>query len=143
MSFLGLRALRAPLLRPLGARALATPPRPSNALAGVASDLMPSSLREPSDPDAWWRGNELTQHYGKPGNQYTGRSVPVRHFQASYAMMQAMLNRSGATFEHRNSEYYEKPSLQRVRLASQRNRRRFQENIRKRVQLVQSLRSRK
>ncbi|GMK55991.1 hypothetical protein CspeluHIS016_0210470 [Cutaneotrichosporon spelunceum] len=147
MSLLGLR-LRAPL-RPF-TRAFATPPkstRPApasgNALAGVASDLVPASLREPADPDAWWRGNDLTQQYGKPGNQYSGRSMPVRNFIAQFRTMQGNLRRSGIADEFRRVEYYEKPSAERVRLASIRNRRRFQENIRKRVQLVQALRSRK
>ncbi|BEI85878.1 hypothetical protein CcaverHIS002_0601650 [Cutaneotrichosporon cavernicola] len=142
MSLLGLR-LRASL-RPLGARAISTPPqRPANPLASVAGDLMPSSLREPADPDAWWRGNDLSQHHGKPGNQYTGRSMPVRNFIAQFRMLQGSLKRSGITNEFRRVEYYEKPSAERVRLASERNRRRFQENIRRRVQQVQALRSRK
>jgi hypothetical protein len=90
---------------------------------------MPSSLRESEDPDKWWRGNDLAVHYGKPGNQFTGRSLPSRNFQATFGALSGLLSRSGALKEHKALEWYEKPSARRVRLNSERHRRRFQENV--------------
>jgi len=58
-------------------------------------------------------------------------------------MLMARLGRNSIKKELRLGEFYEKPSDRKRRLAMERHRRRFQELVRQKVRLVQTIRSRK
>ncbi|KAK4689165.1 small subunit ribosomal protein MRP21, partial [Tremellales sp. Uapishka_1] len=98
----------------------------------------------PPDVDAWWKGS--VKAIGHPGNQYTGRSLPVRStglgFIRTFRRLTTNLRKENIRTELRRAEFYEKPSETRRRLISERHRRRFQEEVRRRVQMVQTIRNR-
>jgi ribosomal protein S21 len=99
-------------------------------LSGI-SHLIPSKVAE-EDPDAWWRKTDITldRNFGKPGNQYTGRSYPVKgNYTTAYQRLSTTLARTGTRAELNRAQYYERPSERKRRLRSHRWRRRFQEEV--------------
>jgi len=95
------------------------------------SHLIPTKAFE-EDPDAWWRKTDhaLNRNLGKPGNQYSGRSVRVgKDYNVAYNKVGSILSRTGTKDEIRRAAYYEKPSERKTRLNSERWRRRFQEMV--------------
>lgn len=86
----------------------------------------------------------MKNHY--VGNQYSGRSITGvnKNFNVETALrrLNITLSRNKIKKELRLNEFYEKPSDKRQRLSRERHRRRFQEVVRKKVQLVQMLRNR-
>lgn len=109
---------------------------------------------------AAWQDRSKSRRAGQTGNQYTGRSVTVFQPRAGASSVEGAASPSAAAInsalrrlnivlsrnkikkELRLGEFYEKPSERRQRLARERHRRRFQDMVRKKVQLVQQLRSR-
>ncbi|KAI5452490.1 hypothetical protein NCC49_000653 [Naganishia albida] len=111
-------------------------------------DSTSSSLDAPTTPEGWWRETYGSRTWSKPGNQYTGRSinVPSKSGEAGVATairrLNGVLMRNRVKRELRLGEYYEKPSERKKRLAVERHRRRFQDLVRQKVQLVQTIRNR-
>lgn len=100
-----------------------------------------------------WRERSKHRPPGEHGNQYSGRTVKVRpsaggatvasaQINSALRSLNVVLSRNKIKKELRLGEFYEKPSERRQRLARERHRRRFQDMVRKKVQLVQQLRSR-
>ncbi|TXT09194.1 hypothetical protein VHUM_02668 [Vanrija humicola] len=107
-----------------------------------ASHLVPDL----PNADAWWRASNLTAGRGFPGTRFSGRSLPSRSgndYAKAYSMLNYRLTAAKVRKEWKQAEYHETPSKRRVRLQSERHRRRFKEMIRERVQQVQLLRARK
>jgi ribosomal protein S21 len=88
-------------------------------------DLMPP---ERSSPTEWWR-TASNNVVGIPNTPFSGRSLPVgsraSDFTVVYRRLQRSIRQSGLKNDIRRAEYYEKPTTKRVRLASERHRRRF------------------
>ncbi|KAL7422454.1 hypothetical protein Q5752_003102 [Cryptotrichosporon argae] len=126
------------------AHARAVPQLPQYAIASPPAGLAASPY-PPSPPGLLGAYPERTLHdLGVPGSAYSGRSSAARGgYAAAYGRVMGALQRAGVRRELRLQEYYEKPSKRKVRLASERHRRRFQEEVRQRVQMVQALRARK
>ena len=103
----------------------------------LASPADLRTLQPASDPDNWWTARQagsLASTSSKlPGNQFSGRSIPVkggRGFTQAYRQLMGVLSRTGVRNDVRNSEFYEKPHVMRNRQKSERHRRRFQEMVR-------------
>ncbi|KAA1471195.1 hypothetical protein DENSPDRAFT_98485 [Dentipellis sp. KUC8613] len=79
-----------------------------------------------------------------PGNAYAGRSVEVKNGAVTDALrrLQATLMRNRVHQELRMTARHEKKGVKRRRLRSQRWRRRFAHEVRKKVQLVNAIRAR-
>ena len=102
----------------------------------IASPADLRTLQPTQDPDNWWTARQagtLASTSSKlPGNQFSGRSIPVkggRGFQQAYRQLMGVLSRTGVRNDVRNSEFYEKPHVMRNRQKSERHRRRFQEMV--------------
>jgi ribosomal protein S21 len=115
------------------ARSTRSTPIPESLIS--AADL--SKFQPTQDPDNWWTARpigSLSSTLNKlPGNQFTGRSIPVkggRGFTQAYRQLMGVLSRTGVRNDVRNSEYFEKPHVMRNRKKSERHRRRFQEMVR-------------
>ncbi|WOO78405.1 uncharacterized protein LOC62_02G001952 [Vanrija pseudolonga] len=96
--------------------------------------------------DAWWRASSLSAGRGFPGTRYSGRSIGMRspaQYNTTYNALGSRLRRANVRKEFKLFEYHETGAKRRVRLGSERHRRRFKEMIRERVQQVQMLRARK
>jgi ribosomal protein S21 len=88
--------------------------------------------------DKWWT-SLVSQGAGgsrtappQPGNQYSGRSIAVGRggdVAGAFRKLSVRLSRTGLKADVRRSEYHEKPSEKKRRLASERHRRRFQEMV--------------
>lgn len=81
----------------------------------------------PGSSTAWWE-RESKSRSGQPGTVNSGRTYPVMRgndFAAQYKKLQIMLSRTGIKSEMKRKEFYESPSEKRVRLGSERHRRRF------------------
>ncbi|CAD6574412.1 MAG: hypothetical protein TREMPRED_001108 [Tremellales sp. Tagirdzhanova-0007] len=92
----------------------------------------------------WWTDASHLR-VGQPGNVYSGRTFPVMRsndFMGQYKRLQSIMLRTGVRRELKRKEYHEGPSEKRVRLASERHRRRFAHMVREKVHLVQLLRNR-
>jgi len=130
-----LRAIRRPLVltiratstdpsssaTPTGSNPSSTPPRPP--FPRLNFDLPET----PISNTAWWE-RASSSRIGKPGSVNSGRTFPVMRgndFAPQYKRLQIMLARTRIKNELRRKEYYESPSEKRVRLASERHRRRF------------------
>jgi ribosomal protein S21 len=93
--------------------------------------------------DSWWHAlnNRSSGPYQSrnataaaiPGNQYSGRSISTTkgpwEVMNAFRQLGGRLARSGLKADVRRSEYHEKPSEKKRRLASERHRRRFQEMV--------------
>jgi ribosomal protein S21 len=104
----------------------------------IASPADLRTLQPTQDPDNWWTARQagtLASTSSKlPGNQFSGRSIPVKGgkgFQQAYRQLMGVLSRTGVRNDVRNSEFYEKPHVMRNRQKSERHRRRFQEMVRR------------
>ncbi|GFZ52072.1 hypothetical protein JCM24511_09844 [Saitozyma sp. JCM 24511] len=116
-----------------------SPPTPSRSSRLVLPDLPPRS-----ESLEWWQSASRAQN-GLPGNQYSGRSVPVPRqadFMGMYRRLQGVMTRSGVRRDLRLGEFHEKSSDRRRRVESERHRKRFQEMVRSKVQMVQTIRNR-
>ena len=95
-----------------------------------------------SDDDlTWWtklssnptrEGSSYNSHLRVPGNQYSGRSLPIdprSSLAQRYRQLQGQMTRTGVRKELKLAEFYEKPSIRRNRKQSERHRRRFQELV--------------
>ncbi|KAK7693570.1 hypothetical protein QCA50_003139 [Cerrena zonata] len=83
--------------------------------------------------------------FRRPPGPYAGRSVPVNNeksFTGAYMELQQILRRNLVSYELRLAERHEKKGYKRRRLASDRHRRRFAHEVRKKVQLVNEIRAR-
>jgi ribosomal protein S21 len=135
-----------PLLTQIHRQITTTPSSPSEPLTrttrsaplpdALASPADLRNLQPPSDPDNWWTARQagsLASTSSKlPGNQFSGRSIPVkggRGFTQAYMQLMGVLSRTGVRNDVRNSEFYEKPHVMRNRQKSERHRRRFQEMV--------------
>lgn len=82
--------------------------------------------------DAWWRASSLTAGRGFPGTRYSGRSIgmrsPAQYAQTYYELMRRLRN-ANVRKEYKLFEYHEKRAVRRVRLGSERHRRRFKEMV--------------
>lgn len=95
-----------------------------------ASHIIPSNFTE-TDPDKWWKAAELGQMNGNPGNNFSGRSIPVRPggYVQAYHSLKKMMYLSQMKREIKIYERHEKPSTKKRRLKMERHRRRFQEEV--------------
>lgn len=105
------------------------------------SDLFLSEHTEPSSKQdnglfSWSNSNRPT-HFPAPGNQFKGRSIDCttrnhlnnKEFSWGFRRLQGTLSRNRVKRELKLGEFYEKPSVRKRRLATERHRRRFQELV--------------
>lgn len=100
-------------------------PQPTNDFPRLNLFDLPDD--RPSDNNKWWT-DASNLRVGQPGNVYSGRTFPVMRsndFMGQYKRMMFMLARTGIRRELKRKEYHEGASEKRVRLASERHRRRF------------------
>ncbi|KAL1407747.1 hypothetical protein Q8F55_007181 [Vanrija albida] len=115
---------------------------PSRIALPDASHLVPDL----PNADAWWRASTLTAGRAFPGTRFSGRSLPVRSgnmYSQTYQNLAMRLSVGNVRKDFKRFEYHETAAKRRVRLRSERHRRRFKEEVRQRVQQVQMLRARK
>nr|XP_019044959.1 ribosomal protein S21 [Kwoniella bestiolae CBS 10118]OCF23889.1 ribosomal protein S21 [Kwoniella bestiolae CBS 10118] len=117
---------------------LFTPPRKDPSTLNGFSKLRFDPLTTPSgkgtdgDGEAWWRQLSKSALEGYPAHASTGRSIVLPRggeFATSYRRLQGLLRQGNMKKEARLQEYYEKPSVRRRRLISERHRRRFKEMV--------------
>ncbi|CAL1704790.1 unnamed protein product [Somion occarium] len=92
-----------------------------------------------------WKATETSHIHSRPPGPYAGRSVAVsggKPFGSAYVELQQILRRNLVSYELRLAERHEKKGYKRRRLASDRHRRRFAHEVRKKVQLVNEIRAR-
>ncbi|KAG6911508.1 hypothetical protein DXG01_014582 [Tephrocybe rancida] len=79
-----------------------------------------------------------------PANAYTGRSVSVKggNIADAYGRLQSILTRNKVQAQLRRAERHEKKGVKRRRLSSERWRRQFAHEVRRKVQLVAKIRNR-
>jgi ribosomal protein S21 len=80
---------------------------------------------------AWWT-NASRNHVGIPNTPFSGRSFQstrFNDFNQQYRKMQRLIRSTGLKDYIKRSEYHEKGSVKRVRLNSERHRRRFAANV--------------
>ncbi|KAI0054045.1 hypothetical protein FA95DRAFT_1551843 [Auriscalpium vulgare] len=84
------------------------------------------------------------KHLPPPQNAYAGRSVEVRNGDIAHALdvLQGTLAKNNVFAELKRAARHEKKGYKRRRLSSERWRRRFAEEVRKKVQLVNEIRAR-
>ncbi|WWD19311.1 ribosomal protein S21 [Kwoniella shandongensis] len=112
--------------------------------SGSGSASSSSSSTDPNVED-WWTIASRRNHIGYPNTVYTGRSILVPRggeFNTAYRRLNGLLRNGNMKKELRLGEFYEKPSVRKRRLLSERHRRRFKEMVRTKVQQVISMRSR-
>jgi hypothetical protein len=95
------------------------------------SYLPPKDVSTLDDVDSWWRKSEtLDRNPGVPGNQFIGRSLPVRgNYAQQYSRLSSLIRHTGMKAEVRRAMYHEKPSDRKTRLRSERWRRQFAEKV--------------
>ncbi|KAH9951322.1 hypothetical protein B0H21DRAFT_818376 [Amylocystis lapponica] len=95
-------------------------------------------------PEEVWRQKELSIDPKRPNNAYSGRSVAVYGNDAAgaFGKLRRILSQNSVMQELRMAERHEKKGDKRRRLKSQRWRRRFAHEVRKKVQLVNEIRAR-
>ncbi|WVO14430.1 ribosomal protein S21 [Cryptococcus depauperatus] len=148
--------------QPAATQPATTSPEPS----AIPSEILPpdegmkritNSLRIPessfvassSDPlsESWWialtRKDSDSQY---PSKFYSGRSLEVLRgsnaFLTTYKRLQGVMRNGNMKKEAKLNEFYEKPSVKRRRLRSERHRRRFKEMVRSKVQQAMAMRNR-
>ncbi|KAI0374788.1 hypothetical protein BV20DRAFT_1048810 [Pilatotrama ljubarskyi] len=101
---------------------------------------------KPATPEAIWRERENTEvkRLPKPNDAYSGRSVTVINHDVSFALtkLKGILAVNAVRQTNVRDERHEKKGEKRNRLKSQRWRRRFAHEVRKKVQLVNEIRAR-
>ncbi|TCD69715.1 hypothetical protein EIP91_006482 [Steccherinum ochraceum] len=104
----------------------------------VAAGSAPMTMEE-----AWASRENHISHIPKPQTAYSGRSVSVGgSFNHAYMSLAKTLSANSFVYELRLAERHEKKGAKRRRLASERWRRRFANEVRKKVQLVNEIRRR-
>lgn len=106
----------------------------------------PSAPTKSQAPEVRWQQNSETDlaKLALPQDAYAGRSVEVRNGNVGEALaqLQTILQRNRVQAEIRATSRHEKKGEKRRRLRSQRWRRRFAHEVRKKVQLVNEIRAR-
>ncbi|KAG6897800.1 hypothetical protein C0992_010876 [Termitomyces sp. T32_za158] len=94
--------------------------------------------KERSDESQVRRGDQT------PASTYSGRSVFVKNGNVgdAYSRLQTILYRNRVQIQLRQTERHEKKGVKRRRLCSERWRKRFAHEVRKKVQLVAKIRNR-
>ena len=146
---------------PFAARALTTTSsrlatsRPSQALENNTSRVFDNFPPPPppaqGNPNGWWQDASRRRADGRNNTAYTGRTLSVTRgndYNRIYRNMQALIRQTGMRAQFKAGQVYEKPSEKRVRLASQRHRRRFKAMVsfplaRRRHELILTCRSAK
>lgn len=112
-------------------------------LKGQVSQPAPTKSQS---PEIRWQQNSETDlaKLALPQDAYAGRSVEVRNGNVGEALarLQTILQRNRVQAEIRATSRHEKKGEKRRRLRSQRWRRRFAHEVRKKVQLVNEIRAR-
>ncbi|KAG6818138.1 hypothetical protein H0H87_000043 [Tephrocybe sp. NHM501043] len=106
---------------------------------GDSSDLTPEELWKAKSAEALRR---LTDR--PPANAYTGRSVTVKggNVADAYGRLQSILQRNKVQAQLRRAERHEKKGVKRRRLSSERWRKQFAHEVRRKVELVAKIRNR-
>ncbi|KAI0934396.1 hypothetical protein AcV5_006249 [Taiwanofungus camphoratus] len=91
-----------------------------------------------------YREDLIVQSLPKPADAYSGRSIDVynKDVAAAFAKLRRTIIQNGVVKELRLAERHEKKGDKRRRLKSERWRRRFAYEVRKKVQLVNEIRAR-
>ncbi|KDR81587.1 hypothetical protein GALMADRAFT_221455 [Galerina marginata CBS 339.88] len=113
------------------------------------SEALEKKFKAAQTPEDRWREKsrralEDAKNHG-PANAYTGRCVvnaSEKHLAASFRKLEAILSRNKVRQHLRLSERHEKKGVKRRRLSSERWRKRFANEVRKKVQLVIKIRDR-
>ncbi|KAH7107499.1 hypothetical protein BKA62DRAFT_649697 [Auriculariales sp. MPI-PUGE-AT-0066] len=121
---------------------------PGKASAGAISTeliraAMPHASKTAKTPDQRWAemSNQAVEQAAQPPTAYSGRSVLVQPggFVNSYANLRSTIAVNRVIFELRLAQRHEKKGYKRRRLASQRWRRVFASEVRKKVQIVKAI----
>ncbi|KAI0318950.1 hypothetical protein OF83DRAFT_1113092 [Amylostereum chailletii] len=116
-------------------------------VAGDSRKSEPEPIQNFSQtPQEIWaeRSDRLTKSLPLPKNAYAGRSIVVRGGNVAEALgnLTTVLRRNRVFVELRATERHEKKGEKRRRLSSQRWRRQFAHEVRKKVALVKAIRAR-
>ncbi|KAL1916885.1 mitochondrial 37S ribosomal protein bS21m [Calcarisporiella thermophila] len=113
-------------------------------LANVADSARRPAAPKRIDEHQWWEAAAQDSASTRKKGPYQGRSVEVYHENVlgSYGYLNAVLNRNNIRREVRANLYYEKPAQARRRLRQERNRKRFQDLVRKKVALIMQMKNR-
>ncbi|KAH8099490.1 hypothetical protein BXZ70DRAFT_228954 [Cristinia sonorae] len=125
-------------------------------LAGVAKDsaaklqtvaadgtVKPYTGLSDSPAKVWNNWEHNIKSLPRPNHTYSGRSFDVqRDFNSAFKALQKTLAANAFVYELRLTERHEKKGAKRRRLVSERWRRRFAHEVRKKVKLVQEIRAR-
>jgi len=108
--------------------------------------LEKKGINEHADAEVAWKDREMkfVQYIRPPASPYNGRSVYVGRgdLAGAYGSLTTILRRNTVPYELRMSDRHEKKGVKRRRLSSERWRRRFAHEVRKKVQLVNEIRAR-
>lgn len=129
---------------PAGSRRSITPARDarSNSLRNLSAQLSsPSSLRSgvpPTDVDRVWASQTPVNGRGECIDQFSRRTIDVRgkDVASAWRRLNKLFNDDNIRMELRRGERFEARSDRRVRLNSERHRRRFKVAVGKAVQLA-------
>ncbi|RPD66034.1 hypothetical protein L226DRAFT_566517 [Lentinus tigrinus ALCF2SS1-7] len=124
-----------------------SPPGQWNQLWNIAShNSKPEYQSDKQPPEVIWANWEKLQvaHLPRPHTPYFGRSVYVEKgdVQSALVKLKGILTINAVRPSHVRDERHEKKGEKRNRLKSQRWRRRFAHEVRKKVQLVNEIRAR-
>ncbi|KAF4579042.1 hypothetical protein EYR36_000851 [Pleurotus pulmonarius] len=97
-----------------------------------------------SPHEVWAMNHDGMKNRPPPANAYTGRTVFVgkNGFGEAYKRLDIILSRNKVRATVRMAERHEKKGVKRRRLSSERWRRQFANEVRKKVQLVKEIRNR-
>ncbi|KAF5381002.1 hypothetical protein D9615_003931 [Tricholomella constricta] len=133
--------------RPSLSQGRTTPPEETwNNLIGKT--VVASGKQEALTPEEIWREKSAkakwTLERDPPASAYSGRSVKVLggNVADAYARLHSILQRNKVRAQLRRAERHEKKGEKRRRLESERWRRQFAHEVRKKVQLVTKIRNR-
>ncbi|KAF9532956.1 hypothetical protein CPB83DRAFT_846669 [Crepidotus variabilis] len=108
-----------------------------------------STKSELSTPEARWKeqSQKFMQLAGNqpPAHAYSGRTVEIKtngDLATAYRQLDGILARNKVRWTLKMTERHEKPGVKRRRLSSERWRKRFANEVRKKVQLVMKIRDR-
>ncbi|KAJ3480941.1 hypothetical protein NLI96_g8003 [Meripilus lineatus] len=114
-------------------------------LSSSAKKVVEEATTVAQEPEVVWEHREKNhvRHLHSPPDAYSGRSLYVgRDLGLTFNYLQRTLRQNNVTRELRMAERHEKKGVKRRRLSSQRWRRRFAHEVRKKVQLVNEIRAR-
>ncbi|TFK76469.1 hypothetical protein BDN72DRAFT_831037 [Pluteus cervinus] len=123
-------------------------PTPASSWTNLMKSYFVDSARPSQTLDQKWaeRSKKALDSLARspPANPYSGRSVPVSNGNVADAFRQldGILGRNKVRAQLRLAERHEKKGAKRRRLSSQRWRRQFANEVRKKVQLVAKIRNR-